>query len=1171
MTQLDPRTTGTHADATNPAGSAWVSANAGSGKTFVLSRRVIRLLFAGIEPSSILCLTFTKAAAAEMAKRVFTELGRWTTLPDGELAVDLAQIEGFAPAPEKIAEARRLFARALDTPGGLKVQTIHAFCERLLHQFPFEANVAGHFEVLDERDERALAAEAQRAVLARAAAEAEGQLGQALKTVLTLTSDRTHQDSVAEFVAKRDQIGAWIVKSKDVTGAIAGLRRWLRLESGETADGLRSEVTRQAAFDRDEASRLLTLLGGTDSKNDQAAARRLAPFVTSDDPELRIDAYLDFFMTGNGEFRSVNSLVTKKAKRLWPGLEERLASEMDRVVALLDRIRTAEAFESSVAMLRLTDAAIAEYDRLKRARGVLDFEDLVVKTVTLLARADASAWVHYKLDRGLDHILVDEAQDTSPRQWQVIKALAEEFFAGAGASDSLRTLFAVGDEKQSIFSFQGAVPAWFTSVQRQLGTAAEAGGYVWKDLELHLSFRSAPVVLQAVDAVFRNAVAHTGLAAEARPTVHEPFRRDAPGRVILWPVVEKPQQPEIRNWTDPVDYLGQESPEVVLAKRIAATVRRWLDSGEALDALDPKGLPKPITPGGILILVRYRGALTDAIIRELKIKGVPIAGADRLTLTEHIAVMDLMALGRAVILPEDDLSLAALLKSPLIGLGEGALYELAQGRPGSLWDSLWAKAAEREDFLRAKNLIDGWRSEADWRDPYAFFARILGPGGGRKAFLRRLGPEAEDVLDEFLAEALAFERTNAPSLEGFLAWLEASDTEIKRDTETLRDEVRVMTVHGAKGIEADIVFLVDNGTAPHASGVHDPRLLSLGEGDDPDNPGPFLWNRSIKHLPQRARAILEAWRERSREEYRRLLYVGMTRARDRLIVCGINKQKIGEDKDRRWHKLVSDALKPELSPVLAADGSEAFEWRAAPRTPALEPVAGDAAPARVELPSWATRPAPVAPPTLKRITPSSIAAEDEEATAEWRPAQSQFLAASDPIAIKARDRGRLVHRLLQSLPDIDPQRRQDAGMRFLDAFANKKVWSKEDCAALLTEVLAVMNEPLFAEAFGARSRAEVEVAGRVALVGGEATVAGRVDRLVVTDGSVLVVDYKTNRPAPKEVPLEYARQLALYRTLLSRVYPSKKVAAAILWTDGPSLVPLSDETLNLSEREVLGN
>lgn len=1166
MSAVDDRTRDAQARATNPFGSAWVSANAGAGKTYVLSRRVIRLLIAGVDPARILCLTFTRAAAAEMAKRVFGELGRWTALTDAELAAEIASLEGAAPSAETVAAARRLFARALDTPGGLKIQTIHAFCERLLHQFPFEANVAGHFTVLDERDERALAAEARRAVLARAAAEPDGALGRALGTVLALSSDRVHTDSVAEFVGRRDRVGAWIVRNGNLSGAIADLRELLGAEPGETPEILRAEVIVEGAFAAAEAHRLLDLLAGADSKNDNAAAERLAPYVYSDDPEIRIDAWLSLFMKGNGEFRKVDSLVTKKSKAKWPGLDDRLAREQERLQALVDRIRTAEVFESTVAMLRLVDAAIAEYDRLKKARGVLDFEDLVVRTVSLLARSDASAWVHYKLDRGLDHILVDEAQDTSPRQWQVVRRLAAEFFAGEGAGDAIRTLFAVGDEKQSIFSFQGAVPAWFSAVREEIGAAARAGLYAWDTPQLHLSFRSAPVVLEAVDRVFSREIAYTGLAATPEPTQHDAFRRNEPGRVILWPLIEKPDAPQAENWTDPVDHLGVDSPEVTLARRISGTVKGWLDGKAVLDAPDRDGKPRPIRPGGILVLVRSRGALTDAIIRELKTRGVPIAGADRLTLTEHIAVMDLMALGRVVLLPEDDLSLAALLKSPLVGLDEDALYELAHDRKGALWDALWSRAAEREDFARARTLIEGWRKEADWRDPHGFFARILGSGRGREAFYRRLGREAEDVLDEFLAQALAYERTNVASLEGFLAWLVDGDAEIKRDTDILRDEVRVMTVHGAKGLEADVVFLVDNGTMPHA-GLHDPRLLPLRIDDDPDDPGPLVWMRSVRQMPERVRAVLDAWRQKSEEEYRRLLYVGMTRARDRLIVCGISKRKLSEEKDCRWHKLVCDALDAECTPANEENGAESREWRAAARAalPSAEPPPAEAA---VELPPWAKADAPPSATSLRHITPSAIGAgeaEDDEELA-FRPARSSFAAMTGGPATRALDRGRLIHRLLESLPTIAPDRRAAVGARYLEAFA--KDWSEDERAALLAEVTAVMAEPAFAAAFAPGSRAEVEIAGRIALASGPATVSGRIDRLAVSDRDILIVDYKTNSPPPAEPPAAYVAQLAAYRALLNRIYPGKNVAAAILWTDGPSLVPISADMLNRAESDL---
>jgi ATP-dependent helicase/nuclease subunit A len=727
-TGIDPKTHATQASASDPRASAWVSANAGSGKTYVLARRVIRLLLAGVDPVRILCLTFTKAAAAEMANRVFAILGSWTTLSDERLAEELADLEGAAPNADLMAAARRLFARALDTPGGLKIQTIHAFCERLLHQFPFEANVAGHFDVLEERAAQALSDQAQRSVLARAAEDEGSVLGRALKTVLSLVSDVTHRDSVAEFVAQRDKLRAWIDARGSLDGAIADLRHELQVGRHETSESVRRAVLDGVPLDDAEARRLFDLLLNG-STSDRRAAEQFTPYLTMQDEASRLTAWIGLFFKDDGDPR--RNPITKRTLGRWPGLDELIDKEVARLAALLERLRTTDLFESSAAMLRLADAAIAEYSRLKQRRGVLDFEDLVVRTVALLARSDAARWVQYKLDRGLDHILVDEAQDTSPRQWQVVKALVEDFFAGEGASATVRTLFAVGDEKQSIFSFQGAVPAWFSAVQKELAARAKGAALNWHDLELHLSFRSVPVVLNAVDAVFADPEVHRGLSAEMQPTVHEARRRDEPGRVIVWPRLEQPARPQAEDWVQPVDYLGKESPEVRLAERLAETIGGWLSRGEMLDAPDEKGQARPFRAGGILILTRTRGALTDAINRALKTHHIPIAGADRLTLTEHIAVMDLMALGRVALLPEDDLSLAALLRSPLIGISEECLFDLAGGQRRTLWGALKRRANERREFALAYDRISGWRLLADQLDPHALYARILGPDGGR--------------------------------------------------------------------------------------------------------------------------------------------------------------------------------------------------------------------------------------------------------------------------------------------------------------------------------------------------------------------------------------------------------------------------------------------------------
>jgi ATP-dependent helicase/nuclease subunit A len=1151
---VDRATEQAQADASDPSASAWVSANAGSGKTHVLSQRVMRLLLAGTDPGRILCLTFTRAAAAQMATRVFDRLGRWATLPDRALAKELRALEGRAPGSGDLPRARRLFAQALETPGGLKIQTIHAFCERLLHQFPFEANVAGHFEVLDERDSDALAEQARRSVLAEAAHDPEAALGEALAAVLAAGSDMAHELAIAEFIRKRDRVRAWIVTAGSLDKALAELRERLELGKDDTPETLRVAVLEESAFSADDLARLIGLLreGSTADRN---AAERLGPVLAATDTAGRAAAYLDFWTKTDGNLRVAASLVTNATRDRWPGLGEMLESEFARLTILLDRLAAAECYASTAAMLRLADAAIHQYDRLKTARGVLDFSDLIVKTANLLARADASKWVHYKLDRGIDHVLVDEAQDVSPRQWQVVKALVEEFFAGEGARAASRTLFAVGDQKQSIFSFQDAVPTWFTAMQRELRGRARDAGLGWSDPKLHLSFRSAQTVLSAVDAVFGREAVYLALSDEGVAPTHSAARRGAPGRVLIWPMIAPAQKQEPEDWTQPLDFLGDASPEVQLARRIARTIGGWLAHGERLDS------GAPITPGGILILCRTRGAQTDAINRALKAQGVAIAGADRLVLTDHIAVMDLMALGRVMLLPEDDLSLAALLKSPLIGFDDDDLFALACGRRGTLWQSLADKAGADPRYADGLLKLEHWRGMADRIDPHAFYERILGAEGGRLAFMRRLGAEAEDVLDEFLAQTLTYEKANIPSLEGFLAWLQEGDTEIKRDTDTLRDEVRVMTVHGAKGLEADIVFLVDTGSIPVHSG-HDPRLVSLDDDRD-GTVSPLVWMRRLKAMPQVVDRRIRALREESRQEYLRLLYVAMTRARDRLYVCGTLKER-ATDLASGWHALVQRALEPGCVSRESDDGLVELEWRpesvgaarGKPRQPAL--------PLGPHRPAWLAHNASPPPAALLRLTPST-------ALGGGATAAPVFAGRADPDTATALMRGRLIHRLLESLPDVAAANRQAVGDRYLAAFAPD--WPEGERAALLAEVLAILDRPAFAPVFAEGSRAEVEIAGRLAIGGGHAIVSGRVDRLAVTADRVLIVDFKTNRPAPdrlEAVPPEYFAQLAVYRRILGRLYPDRAVSAAILWTDRPSLMEIPTEALDLADSAISG-
>ncbi|MCA1299850.1 double-strand break repair helicase AddA [Stappia indica] len=1153
--QIPAATRERQALAADPLRSAWVSANAGSGKTFVLARRVIRLLLAGTPPSRILCLTFTKAAASEMATRVFETLGTWTALDDAALAAELQEVEGRPSTAEGLSRARHLFATALETPGGLKIQTIHAFCEALLHQFPLEANVAGHFSVLDDRQTADLLASARALVLRRAERDPDSPMGRALAFLIREMPDKSVEDALAELVSKREALRAWIVDAGSLDAALAELRASFDLTGEDRPDRLDARLSDETLIDAARALAIAEALD-TGSKTDKDRAALLRAAAAEQNPAAWRELWFRVFLTK--QLEPAKRLATKGVAEAYPQVVERLFDEQARLMELLERRRAAHTLEGTEAALRLADAMLGAYERDKTRRGFLDFEDLIVRASNLLARSDAALWVQYKLDQGLDHILVDEAQDTSPHQWRVVKALAEEFFTGASANPRTRTLFAVGDEKQSIYSFQGAVPAYFAEMRRHFEERAHDAGNAFSRVDLTLSFRSTPDVLSAVDTVFADPAAYRGLSQAQEPPVHEAVRRNDPGRVEIWPLEEVAEVEAPEDWTAPIDRMSADSPMLRLARKIAAEVRAWWRSGTA-------------DPEDVLVLVRKRGAFVEALTRALKQAGVPVAGSDRLVLNDHIAIADLIALGRFLLLPEDDLSLACVLKSPLFALTDADLYQLAREdddrlRAGTLWQAL-TRAADRDEAWDAvRRRIETWRARADFMPPFEFFSRLLSADGGRQQFRARLGSEVDDILDEFLALTLTFEQTGTPGMEGFLAWFAAAPTEIKRELNAARGVVRIMTVHGAKGLEAPLVILVDTGAAP-VSAHHDPGFVKRPRGQDEGTPPALVW------LPVKASRTgwhgeaLEELRAGAAEEYRRLLYVAMTRAKDRLVVCGWAPSR-GADPEC-WYSLVSRALDPDARDEEAAGGDVHRVWQRpgiVSPPPALGGRAVVAAGPQEEAeprPDWLDKPAPGVRRT-PRLQPSAAFEEMEgkEGIADV-PARDR-LADARAAPSYPRERGRHLHRLLQVLPDLPPAGRRAAAGRYLAANLPQGFADRAD--QLAQEACAVLEDARFAAVFSERARAEVPVVGRISLADGtEAEVNGQIDRLCVTDDDVLIVDFKTNREVPDDssaAPLAYLTQLAVYRALLREIYPDKTVRAALLWTAGPCLMEVPSPQLD---------
>ncbi|WP_036292604.1 double-strand break repair helicase AddA [Methylosinus sp. PW1] len=1146
--------------ASDPAQSAWVAAHAGSGKTHVLSQRVVRLLLAGAPPSRILCLTYTKAAAANMAARIFDILAGWALLDDEALTAAILATGAPQPSRAELVFARRLFARTVETPGGLKIQTIHAFCERILHLFPFEANVAASFRVLDDLERAELLERARRQTLARAVLD-EGELRAALETVSRLCSGGGFDELIAELLGHR--AAHRNLSSGDYAEL---LRERLGLRESETLEAVERAIIEGGIAPRDWNGIAQALSGGGANDGKLATQLTIAAGLIGPlpgPPPLRgrggandqlsacVEEYLAVFFKKDGEPRGLGKqkIISAALQKQQPALLARLEEERDRLVALVEKRKAAAAFDRSMALARIGDAILSAYERMKSNRGLFDFDDLIERTRRLF-QSSSPSWVLYKLDSRIDHILVDEAQDTSAAQWDILAALADEFCAGAGATRRIRTFFAVGDEKQSIFSFQGAAPEKFDAMRRDFERRFRDAELRFQPVRLTRSFRSSPQVLGAVDIVFSVEENRRGLSAdrEEPAPVHEAWKSDVSGLVEIWEPESSQGAETPEDWRLPLDYVNEAGPPARLARKIARKVKALLapQNGECVE---DRGAMRPVRPGDVMILVRKRDAFFEGVIRALKAEAIPVAGADRLDLSGHIAVMDLVALGRVALLREDDLTLATLLKSPLFGFTDDDLIALAPKREGALIDALAAspEPAHREAAAR----VEAWAREARIRAPFDFYSHILSAGGGRERLVGRLGQEANDAIDEFLRLALTFEREQAQGLAGFLASVESLQLSVKRDMEAAGDAVRVMTVHASKGLEAKIVFLPDTCGGP--SGRHDPKIFRLGEEDG----ATLVWSSAMAADPPAVASAREALREAAREEHRRLLYVALTRAEERLYVGGFHGPA-GRGAGC-WYDAIRNALEPacDSAPDALDETKQILRYGVTAHGATAANETREAAATIVPL--YARTPAP----------------EERAPAPPLRPATA--LAAADPFAGEEtaaptrRDRerllvGRLTHTLLQRLPDTPPERRVEAALRFLELRAAPLDAAQRQ--GLVAAVLAVIGHASLAPLFGPGSAPEVEIVAKLDSPRGEIAICGRIDRLAETETDVIVADFKTGAPRHPATPAQL-RQLAVYRAAARRLYPHKNVRCALIFTQSATIEEPEPEALDAALEEIL--
>ena len=1092
-------------EAADPTASTWLSANAGSGKTKVLIDRVARLLLSGVKPQHILCLTYTKAAAAEMQNRLFKRLGAWAMMPDQALYKELTALgEDLALPRRHLAAARQLFAAAIDTPGGLRIQTIHSFCAMLLRRFPLEAGVSPQFVELDDRAGRLL------------------------------------RDAIVQDMADR--------LAPDAVAAVA------RAYSGEDFAALMDQTSRhrsafgnpmtvpecRAVFDVPDGLTLGTLfddvvLGGEANWLPQVAAVLQSGSVTDIGNAAKIMALRfdtashatlgqmeDIFLTGETAktpfCAKLDTLPTKATQAALGPLHARLQDLMRRVEATRPRRICLLAAEKTHALHAFAAVFLPEYDARKAARGLLDFDDLITRTRDLLATSPVAQWVLFRLDGGIAHILVDEAQDTSPDQWQVIERLAAEFTAGIGAHTGPRTLFVVGDKKQSIYSFQGADVAIFDQKKTAFSTRLRDAGSSLVQLDLEFSFRSSPVILRLVDLTFDDR-RKAALGGDMR---HLGYHPDMPGRAVLLPPVEPGGAAPDFNMQDPVDLITDHHHSVRLASQIAQRIKTMIDDGHQIPVKGSNPVQlRAAHAGDFLILVQRRSEIFAQIIRACKQIGLPIAGADRLKLGAELAVKDIAALLSFLATPEDDLSLAVVLRSPLCGWSEGQLYTLAQGRPGYLWQALRARADQHPETMV---MLNDLRNQTDFLRPFDLIERALTRHDGRKRLLARLGPEAEDGIDELLSQALAYERADVPSLTGFLGWLQTDDVDVKRQMESEGHKIRVMTVHGAKGLEAPIVILPDTA---------DRQLRDYDEIYRFGSQGPAIWKTSKDESPPATEVERTDRQLRRAEESLRLLYVAMTRAQSILIVAAAGELK----KPDAWYNIIQAGM-VAAGATAVAGGGMVLEWGDLPqsgRTDRVDPV-------KPVLEAWANTLPPDAPRPPVTVSPSGLGG------AKALPGDTGM---ADLQA--ALDRGHLLHLLLEHLPTAAPS--DWPGM------AASLIADAGLCATVLAEASGVLRDPALAHLFAPGTLAEVPITARL----GPRRLYGAIDRLIITDRRILAVDYKSNRFIPHTAaatPEGILRQMGAYAHALAQIYPDHQIDTAILWTEAPRLMPLDRDIVS---------
>jgi len=1087
--------------ATSPERSIWLSASAGTGKTFVLVNRLIRLILEGNDPRRIVCITYTKAAATEMQERVIKYIGDVILLNDIELKNKLdSEFEANIDL-KKLSRTRKKLISIIDHPQQLKIQTIHSFCEGVLKHFPLEAETPAFFEVIDDFGKSELVEEAWKKLIF----SVDAKVREAVEFLLSRFKPLQIKELLNDLLQQKAKLLKVITLFGGYEGYISGLKELLNI----TQENKQELETLIFNGNKNLFSDVLMVLekGGTNEKKLGVKLRKY--FISQ-----KIEELAEIFLTEKDDGFDVKKILTKQSEKDYPNIFASIIEFQRVLLGIINGVKDIDIFANTKYFLRAFEKFNQIYEGEKAIRYVLEFDDLIERTANLLRKENPNReWVLYKLDGGIDHILIDEAQDTNESQWQIIDAITDEFFSGQVNDAGLaRSLFVVGDEKQSIYSFQGADVRVFSDRQSYYEARKKDHGINFESVRLNRSFRSGAAVIDVVNKVVANKTILAALTKSGHLPEHEiADSMKTPQKFGYFEInklvdvaVRAKASKEVISWNLPREYEEDEEEKNIdiLAGRIAGKIKDIL----ARDFILPATGKRP-TPGDIMVLVKKRKGIASVLIEKLQELEIPVSGIDRLNLNDSLAIKDLLALAKFSILKNDDLNFACLLKSAFISFNEDELFDVCWNRgSANVHESFLAKAAGNIRYGQAAELLEKLAAQKD--SVFEFFYDALEAMDMRRNFISYFGRQINEILDEFLMIVKKFEDSAGGGLQHFINWFEKNEVTVKRNLEA-GNEVRIITAHGAKGLEAPIVVIPDT---------------TSGGGSDAQ----FCFGDNIFLCPvikdYRNELFKKIYREKQAlelEEYYRLLYVALTRAKNELYLFGHTYKGI---KANNWHNMV-------LSSVggMCAEDEERFSYTTPEYITQFEKAGTPSETAEV-----------IDLTLFQRKFSGSEEIEVISPSALYRTENNQKFSLERVDFTK----GLAVHKLLEILPEIEEH--EEAAEKILNNYF--VAGEEETKLKAKNEAFSVLKNAEFNFIFTGKSKAEVPVCGFYM----DKFISGKIDRLVeLGAGEILIVDYKTNDIAENSVPRvmkKYSAQMMAYKHLLEKIYPDKNIKAALLFT-----------------------